>query len=124
MGKDTRRGMDWAGLPGSHRGAAAVPGVDAANGTSLENRTLRIRYGRLQFTDEERRSLTVALAMGRSLMKEVVSIAIRRRYCVAAAFGARKWDYSARRRRGRESRTGEELRLSFAAARENSWVHK
>jgi len=42
----------------------------------LENRTLRSKIpGRLRLTDEERRSLTqAALAMGRSLMKEVVSI--------------------------------------------------
>ncbi len=42
----------------------------------LENRTLKSKIpGRLHFTDEERRSLAeAALAMGRSLMKEVVSI--------------------------------------------------
>jgi putative transposase len=42
----------------------------------LENRTLKSKVpGQLRFTDEERRCLSeAALAMGRSLMKEVVSI--------------------------------------------------
>jgi len=42
----------------------------------LENRSFKSSIsGRLRFTDEERRSLTeAALAMGRSLMREVVSI--------------------------------------------------
>ena len=42
----------------------------------LEHRTLKSKIaGRLRFTDEERRSLSeAALATGRSLMKEVVSI--------------------------------------------------
>ena len=58
--------------------------------------------GRIRFTDEERRSLAeAALAMGRSLMKEVVSI-VKPETILAwqRRLERKKWDYSERRRRG------------------------
>ena len=65
----------------------------------LENRLLRDKMpGRLRFTDEERRSLSeTALAMGRSLMKDVVSI-VKPETILAwqRRLERRKWDYSLR----------------------------
>ena len=73
-----KRGLDRAGLPV----IATVARLLCRELTlqneylRLENRILKEKVsGRLRFTDEERRSLTeAALAMGRSLMREVVSI--------------------------------------------------
>jgi len=88
MQKAGERGLDWAGLPV----IATVARLLCRELTlqneylRLENRILKEKIpGRLRFTDEERRSLTeAALAMGRSLMKEVVSI-VRRETILAAA---------------------------------------
>jgi len=84
--------------------------------------------GRIRFTDEERRSLTeAALAMGRSLMREVVSIvkpetilAWRRR------LERHKWDYSARRTRGpgRPRTPGDIEAPVCRLARENAWGYQ
>ena len=68
----------------------------------LENRILREKIpGRLRFADEERRSLVeAASAMGRSLMKEVVSIVKPETILAGQRRLERwKWDYSARRTR-------------------------
>ena len=78
MEKAVERGLDWAGLPV----IATVARLLCRELTlqneylRLENRTLKEKVlGRIRFTDEERRSLAeAALAMGRSLMQEVVSI--------------------------------------------------
>jgi len=80
MARNRGHGIDWMRLPM----IAAVARLLCRELTleneylRLENRILKEKAqanGRLCFTDEERRSLTeAALAMGRSLMKEVVSI--------------------------------------------------
>ena len=78
MQRDAERGVDWVHLPV----IATVARLLCRELTLqneyllLENRTLKSKVpGRLRFTDEERRCLSeAALAMGRSLMKEVVSI--------------------------------------------------
>ena len=78
MERDAERGVDWVHLPV----IATVARLLCRELTLqneyllLENRTLKSKIlGRLRFTDEERRTLSeAALAMGRSLMKEVVSI--------------------------------------------------
>ena len=78
MERDAERGVDWVHLPV----IATVARLLCREVTLqneyllLENRTLKSKVpGRLRFTDEERRSLAeAALAMGRSLMKEVVGI--------------------------------------------------
>jgi len=79
MQKGTEPGLDWVGLPIIATVARLLcRELNLQNEyLRLENRTLQGETpGRLRFTDEERRSLAeAALAMGRSLMKEVVSIA-------------------------------------------------
>ena len=78
MERDAERGVDWVHLPV----IATVARLLCREVTLqneyllLENRTLKSKVpGRLRFTDEERRCLSeAALAMGRSLMREVVSI--------------------------------------------------
>jgi len=79
MEKAVGRGLNWAGLPV----IATVTRLLCRELTlqneylRLENRILKDKVsGRIRFSDEERRSLAeAALAMGRSLMKEVVGIA-------------------------------------------------
>ena len=78
MEKGVQRGPDWMGLPV----IATVARLLCRELTlqneylRLENRVLKDKIpGRIRFTDEERQSLTdAALAMGRSLMKDVVII--------------------------------------------------
>ena len=78
MEKAVERGLDWAGLPV----IATVARLLCRELTlqneyvRLENRILSEKVpARIRFTDEDGRSLAgAALAMGRSLMKEVVSI--------------------------------------------------
>jgi hypothetical protein len=117
MGRDVRRGVDWAGLPV----IAIVARLLCRELTlqneylRLENRTLKDKIpGRVQFTDEERRSLAdAALAMGRSLMKEVVTI-VKPETILGwqRRLERRKWDYSERRTRrpGRPRTPGEKDR--------------
>jgi hypothetical protein len=80
MARNRGNGIGWMGLP-----MIAVVARLLCRELPLENEYLRLENrilkgkgqanGRLRFTDEERRSLMeAALAMGRSLMKEVVSI--------------------------------------------------
>jgi len=78
MERESERGVDWV-----HRPVIATVARLLCRELTLqneylllENRTLKSKIpGRLRFTDEERRSLArAALAMGRSLMREVVSI--------------------------------------------------
>ena len=104
MEKDAERGFDWVGLPV----IATVARLLCQDLTLqneyllLENRILKEKVsGRIRFTDEERRSLTAAaLALGRSLMKEVVSI-VKPETILAwqRRLERWKWDYSARRTR-------------------------
>jgi putative transposase len=97
----------------------------------LENRILKEKAqaaGRLRFTDAERRSLTAAaLAMGRSLMKEVVSI-VKPETILAwqRRLERQKWDYSARcsPQPGRPRTPGEIEALVCRLARENAWGYQ
>jgi hypothetical protein len=78
MERDVERGVDWVHLP-----VIATVARLLCRELTLENEYLRLENrilkekvsGRLRFSDEERRSLAqAALALGRSLMKEVVGI--------------------------------------------------
>ena len=127
MQKSSERGFEWAGLP-------VIPTVARPlcrevtlqdEYLRLENRTLKGKISRrIRFTDEERRSLVeAALAMGRSLMKEVVGI-VKPETILAwqRRLERRKRDYSARRRRGpgRCRTPGEIEALVCRLARENT----
>jgi putative transposase len=126
-----KRGLDWAGLPV----IATVARLLCRELTlqneylQLENRTLKSKVpGRLRFTDEERRSLSeAALAMGRSLMKDVLSI-VKPETILAwqRRLERRKWDYSQRRSRGPgRPRTPEDIEaLVCRLARENVWGYQ
>ena len=131
MQKGSGKGFDWASLPV----IAIVARLLCRESTLqneyllLENRTLRSKIpGRLRLTDEERRSLTgPALAMGRSLMKEVVS-AVQPETILAwqRRLERQKRDYSARRnRRPGRPRTPEDIdELVCRLARENTWGYQ
>jgi hypothetical protein len=78
MEKAVGRRLDWVGLP-----VIATVARLLCRDLTLQNEYLRLENrileekvsGRIRFTEEERRSLAeAAIAMGRSLMKEVVSI--------------------------------------------------
>ena len=83
MENSVERGPDWVGIPV----IATVARLLCRELTlqneylRLENRILKEKVpGRIHFTDEERRSLVQgALALGRSLMKDVVNISSSRR---------------------------------------------
>ena len=127
MEKDAERGFDWVGLPV----IATVARLLCQDLTLqneyllLENRILKEKVsGRIRFTDEERQSLAeAALAMGRSLMKEVVSI-VKPETILAwqRRLEQKKWDYSARRtaRPGRPSTPDQIEALVRRLARENT----
>jgi len=131
MEKSVERGLNWAGLPV----IATVARLLCRELTlqneylRLENRTLKDKVsGRIRFTEEERRSLMeAALAMGRSLMKEVVSI-VKPETILAwqRRLEQKKWDYSERRRRGPgRPRTPEHIAaLVCRLARENLWGYQ
>ena len=94
-----------------------------------ENRILKGKVpGRLRFTDEERRSLVqAAVAMGRSLMKEVVSI-VRPETILAwqRHLERKKWDSRARRttKPGRPRTPDDIEALVCRLARENTWGYQ
>jgi len=131
MEKAVEPGLDWAGLPV----IATVARLLCRELTlqnehlRLENRMLKEKVpGRIRFTDEERRSLAeAALAMGRSLMKEVVSI-VKPETILAwqRRLERSKWDYSERRRRGPgRPRTPDDIAaLVCRLARENLWGYQ
>jgi len=131
MERNAERGVDWVHLPV----LATVARLLCRELTLqneyllLENRTLKSKIpGRLRFTDEERRCLSeAALAMGRSLMKEVVSI-VRPETILAwqRRLERRKWDYSQRRNGGPgRPRTPEDIEaLVCRLARENAWGYQ
>jgi putative transposase len=131
MERAVERGLDWAGLPV----IATVARLLCRELTlqneylRLENRTLKEKVpGRIRFTDEERRSLAeAALAMGRSLMKEVVSI-VQPEAILAwqRRLEQKKWDYSERRTLGPgRPRTPEDVEaLVCRLARENMWGYQ
>jgi len=131
MERDAEWGVDWVHLPI----IATVARLLCRELTLqneyllLENRTFKSKIpGRLRFTDEERRSLTeAALAMGRSLMKEVVSI-VKPETILAwqRRLERRKWDYSGRRTRGPgRPRTPKDIEeLVCRLARGNLWGYQ
>ena len=131
MQKGSERGFEWAGLPV----IATVARLLCRELTLqneyllLENRTLKSKIpGRIRFIDEERRSLVeAALAMGRSLMKEVVGI-VKPETILAwqRRLERKKWDYSARRKRGpgRPRTPGDIEALVCRLARENVWGYQ
>ena len=131
MENAVERGLDWAGLPV----IATVARLLCRELTlqneylRLENRILKEKVsGRIRFTDEERRSLAeAALAMGRSLMKEVVSI-VKPETILAwqRRLEQKKWDYSERRRRapGRLRTADDIAALVCRLARENVWGYQ
>ncbi len=131
MEKAVERGLDWAGLPV----IATVARLLCRELTlqneylKLENRILKEKVsGRIWFTDEERRSLAeAALAMGRSLMKEVVSI-VKPETILAwqRRLEQQKWDYSARRaaKPGRPRTPDDIEALICRLARENVWGYQ
>jgi putative transposase len=124
-------GLDWVGLPV----IATVARLLCRELTlqneylRLENRILKKKVsGRIRFTDEERRSLMeAALAMGRSLMNEVVSI-VKPETILAwqRRLEQKKWDYSERRGRGPgQPRTPDHIEaLVCRLARENLWGYQ
>jgi putative transposase len=131
MEEAVERGVDWAGLP-----VIATVARLLCRELTLQNEHLRLESrilkekvsGRIQFTDEERRSLAeAALAMGRSLIKEVVSV-VKPETILAwqRRLERRKWDYSARRTRGpgRPRTPGEIEALVCRLARENTWGYQ
>ena len=95
----------------------------------LENKILRSNIqGRIQFTDDERRSLVdAALAMGRRLMEAAVNIV---KPAIILAWQRRlekkKWDFTVRRKRkpGRPRTPGNIEALICQMARENVWDYK
>jgi putative transposase len=132
MERDAERGVDWVHLPV----IATVARLLCRKLTLqneyllLENRTFRSKVpGRLRFTDEERRRTLseAALAMGQSLMKEVVSI-VRPETILAwqRRLEQKQWDYSARRTRGPgRPRTPDDIEaLVCRLARENVWGYQ
>lgn len=90
-----------------------------------ENKVLRSKIkGRIRFDNEERRSLVdTALAMGRKLMRQVVTIVKPETILKwQRRLERQKWDYSKRPRRpGRPRKPGEIEALVCRMARENVW---
>ena len=132
MARTRGNGIDWMGLP-----MIAVVARLLCRELTLENEYLRLENrilkqkaeakGRLRLTDEQRRSLTeAALAMGRALMKEVVSI-VKPETILAwqRRLERQKWDYSARRTPPGRPRTPSEIEaLVCRLARENAWGYQ
>jgi len=131
MARNGSEGFNWAGLPV----IATVARLLCRELTleneylRLENRVLRSKVqGRIRFTDDERWALMkAALAMGRKLMRKVVTIvkpdtilAWQRR------LEQKKWDYSRRRSRGpgRPRTRADVEALVCRLARENAWGYR
>jgi len=101
MGEDAELGLNWAGLP-----VIATVARLLCRGLTLHNEYLRLEnrilgeiLGPLRFTAEERRALAeAALALGRLLMKEVVSI-VQPETILAwqRRLERQQWDYRVRR---------------------------
>jgi len=131
MARDGSGRLNWAGLP-----VIATVARLLCRELTLENEYLRLENrilkseveGRIRFTDDERWALMkAALAMGRKLMRKVVTIvkpdtilAWQRRLEQA------KWDYSRRRRRGpgRPRTPADVEALVCRLARENTWGYR
>ena len=94
-----------------------------------ENKILKSKINkRLNFTDEERRTLVdAALAMGSNLMEQVVSI-VKPKTILAwqRKLEKQKWDYSDRRKRnpGRPRLAQDIEQFVCRMARENEWGYE
>ena len=94
-----------------------------------ENRILKSKLKkRISFTDEERRTLVdAALAMGKDLMKDIVTI-VKPETILAwqRRLERQKWDYSDRRKRnpGRPRIPANIEEIVCKMARENTWGYK
>lgn len=94
-----------------------------------ENKILKSKIGRgIDFTDEDRRTLVdAALAMGKKLMRDIVTI-VKPETILAwqRRLERQKWDYSDRRQRnpGRPRIASDIEKLVCQMARENTWGYK
>ena len=131
VNKDTDVGFNLAGLP-----VIATVARLLCRELTLQNEYLRIENGilkskmkgRIRFTDEERRSLVDgALAMGRKLMQEIVTI-VKPETILAwqRRREKQKWDYSIRKKRGpgRPRTPGDIEVIICRMARENIWGYR
>jgi len=122
--------FNWAGLPLVATVARLLCRELTLQNEYLrqENKVLRSKIeGRIRFNDEERRSLVdAAVAMGRKLMREVVSIVKPETILKwQRRLEREKWDYSKQPRRpGRPRKPGEIEALVCRLARENIWGYR
>ena len=131
MEKVTNEGRGWASLPVIATVARLLCRELTLQNEYLiaENKVLKSKIkGRICFTDEERRTLAdAALAMGRKLMQDVVSI-VKPETILAwhRRLVKQKWDFSARRRRGPgRPRTPNDIEsVVCQMARENTWGYR
>ncbi len=131
MAKPRPSAIPWAGIPLIATVARLLCRELTLQNEYLreENRILKSRIkGRIIFSDDERSSLVKkAVAMGRDLMKAVVSIV---KPDTILAWQRRlersKWDYSERRKRkpGRPRKPREIEQLVCQLARENIWGYR
>ncbi len=129
MQEGANRRFNWAGLPLIATIARLLCREQTLQNEYLraENKVLRSKVkGRIRFNDEERRSLVdAALAMGRKLMRQVVTIVKPETILKwQRRLERHKWDYSKHRRGpGRPRKPGEIEVLICRMARENTWGH-
>ena len=130
MQKDANPRFNWAGLALIATIARLLCRELTLQNEYLrhENKVLRSKIkGRIRFDDDERRSLVdAALAMGRKLMRKVVTIVKPDTILKSQRrLERRKWDYSERRcGRGRPRKPGEIKALVCRLARENIWGYR
>ena len=130
MQEVTNQLFNWAGLP-----LAATVARLLCRELTLQNEYLRLENkvlkskvkGRIRSDDEERRSLVdAALAMGRKLMRQVVTIVKPETILKwQRRLERQKWDYSKRRRGpGRPRKAADIESLICRMARENTWGYR
>ena len=130
MQEDTPCRPNWAGLPLVATVARLLCRELTLQNEYLrqENKVLRSKVkSRIRFSDEERRSLVdTALAMGRKLMQQVVSIVKPETILKwQRRLERQKWDYSKRPPRpGRPKKSGEVEAIICRMARENTWGYR
>jgi len=126
----TNQRFNWAGLP-----LVATVARLLCRELTLQNEYLRLENkvlkskvkGRIRFDDHERRSLVdAALAMGRKLMRQMVTIVKPQTILRWQRRLAReKWDYSARRcRPGRSKKPVQVEELVCRMASGNTWGYR
>jgi len=101
--------------------------VESISGIRLENKILKTKLKkRIVFTDNERRTLVdAALAMGRDLMEQVVTIVKPKTiFAWQRRLEKQEWDYSDRRKNnsGRPRIALDIEALVCRMARENAWA--